>query len=107
MARRRSETQRQVEPEGFRTVTCAENWEQAEEYESWLKINRIPAQLKPQGDSSLSGIGIAVMVPHALWEQARIVIQFQDDYDDLDDPVALDDEDDDDNLFELPYEFPL
>jgi hypothetical protein len=66
--------------------------DQAKEYESLLKVNDIPTIIKEQIDPSMSGKGIALMVPEDCLDEAHVVIESQDAYDDFYD-FALDDED--------------
>jgi hypothetical protein len=72
--------------------------EQAKEYETLLEANGIPATIKEQGGED----GIAVMVPEDYLDEAHVVIESQDAYDDFYD-FALEDEDEgdfDSELFE-------
>jgi hypothetical protein len=81
-------------------VTFAEDMEQAKEYETLLEANGIPATIKEQGGGSVDTDGIAVMVPEDYLDEAHVVIESQDAYDDFYD-FALEDEDDfDSELFE-------
>jgi hypothetical protein len=84
------------------TVTFAEDMEQAKEYETLLAANGIPATIKEQGKGSADTDGIAVMVPEDYLDEAHVVIESQDAYDDFYD-FALEDEDEgdfDSELFE-------
>lgn len=76
-------------------VTLVEDMEQAQEYETLLRLNDIPAIIKEQLDPSGSSSGIAVMVPEDFLDEAHVVIESQDAYDDFYD-FALEDEEDDD-----------
>jgi hypothetical protein len=83
-------------------VTFADDMEQAEEYETLLEANGIPTTLKEQGEESADTKGIAVMVPEDHLDEAHVVIESQDAYDDFYD-FALEDEDEgdfDSELFE-------
>jgi hypothetical protein len=77
-------------------VTFAENMEQAKEYETLLETNGIPATIKEQGGDSADTDGIAVMVPEDCLDEAHVVIESQDAYDDFYD-FALEDEDEDES----------
>jgi hypothetical protein len=77
------------------TVTFAENMEQAKEYESLLAANGIPATIKERGGESVNTDGIAIMVPEDYLDEAHVVIESQDAYDDFYD-FALEDEDEGD-----------
>jgi hypothetical protein len=81
------------------TVTFAENMEQAKEYETLLEANGIPATIKEQGGESADTDGIAVMVPEDYLDEAHVVIESQDAYDDFYD-FALEDEDEDEGDFD-------
>jgi hypothetical protein len=84
------------------TVTFAENMEQAKEYETLLEANGIPVTIKEKGDVADDTKGIAIMVPEDYLDEAHVVIESQDAYDDFYD-FALEDEDEgdfDSELFE-------
>ena len=78
----------------FVVVTVAEDLQQARDYETLLKSNDIPATIK-EHDQSISDEGLAVMVPEEFLDEAHVVIESQDAYDDFYD-LALEDEDNDD-----------
>jgi hypothetical protein len=80
-------------------VTFADDMEQAEEYETLLEANGIPTTLKEQGEESADTKGIAVMVPEDHLDEAHVVIESQDAYDDFYD-FALEDEDEDEGDFD-------
>ena len=83
-------------------VTFAEDKEQAKDYETLLKSNDSPAIIKEQDEESTNNKGLAVMVPEDFLDEAHVVIESQDAYDDFYDFV-LDDEEDgdfDSELFE-------
>ena len=103
MAKRPQKSQKssQTAPELI-IVTFAEDMEQAKEYETLLEANGIPATIKKQGGESADTDGIAVMVPEDYLDEAHVVIEPQDAYDDFYD-FALEDEDEgdfDSELFE-------
>jgi hypothetical protein len=83
-------------------VTFAENMEQAKEYETLLESSGIPATIKEQSEEVEETKGIAIMVPEDYLDEAHVVIESQDAYDDFYD-FALEDEDEgdfDSELFE-------
>jgi hypothetical protein len=80
-------------------VTFAEDMEQAKEYETLLEANGIHATIKEQGGESADTDGIAVMVPEEYLDEAHVVIESQDAYDDFYD-FALEDEDEDEGDFD-------
>lgn len=73
-------------------VTLLGDAEQAREYETLLRLNDIPAAVKEQFDPSGENKGFAIMVPEDFLDEAHVVIESQDAYDDFYD-LALDDED--------------
>jgi hypothetical protein len=81
-------------------VTFAENMEQAKEYETLLAANGIPATIKERSEESDDTKGIAIMVPEDYLDEAHVVIESQNAYDDFYD-FALEDEDEDDFDSEL------
>ena len=103
MAKRSKKNQKlQTKLQDFVVVTFVEDLEQAKEYETLLKTNDIPAVISEQNEQSTGTKGIAVMVPEDFLDEAHVVIESQDAYDDFYD-FALEDENDDDfdsDLFE-------
>jgi hypothetical protein len=92
----------QTEMQDFVVVAFIDDLEQAKEYETLLKTNDIPAVIDEQKGQSDGTKGIAVMVPEDFLDEAHVVIESQDAYDDFYD-FALEDENDDDfdsDLFE-------
>jgi hypothetical protein len=86
----------------FVIVTFAEDMEQAKEYETLLEANDIPTTIREHGEESADTKGIAVMVPEDYLDEAHVIIESQDAYDDFYD-FALEDEDEGDfdgELFE-------
>lgn len=79
----------------FVVVTFIEDLEQAKEYENLLRTNDIPAVINEQDEQPDGTKGVAVMVPEDFLDEAHVVIESQDAYDDFYD-FALDDEVDDD-----------
>jgi hypothetical protein len=81
------------------TVTFAEDMEQAREFETLLTANGIPATIKEPSGESAETDGIAVMVPEDYLDEAHVVIESQDAYDDFYD-FTLEDEDEDEGDFD-------
>ena len=82
-------------------VTLAEDIEQAKEYETLLETNGIPTTIKEQGkDSPDAPQGIAIMIPEDYLDEAHVVIESQNAYDDFYD-FSLEDEGEDDLNDEL------
>ena len=94
MAKRTPKT-RKKEHQEFVVVAYAEDLEQARNYETLLKNNDIETIVKERHDKSTETKTIAVMVPEDSLDEAHVVIESQDAYDDFYD-YALEDEKDDD-----------
>ena len=97
MAKRSQKTQKtQANLNELVVATFVENPEQAKDYETLLKANDIPTIIKEHeqndGDSTEPS-GFAVMVPEDFLDEAHVVIESQDTYDDFYD-LASEDEDD-------------
>ena len=82
----------------FVIVTITEDLGQAEEYETLLKASDIPTMVKEQHDE-LTGIGFAVFVPEDHLDEAHVIIESDDAYDDYYD-LAMDDDDLDDDFMD-------
>lgn len=96
MAKRTPKTRKSPTPANLKelvTVTFVEDAEQAKDYETLLKTNDIPATIKEQNDESNGCKSIAVMVPEEFLDEAHVVIESQDAYDDFYD-LALEENDD-------------
>ena len=74
-------------------VTFAEDITQAKDREALLRTNDIPATIREQEDESTGTNAIAVMVPEEFIDEAHVVIESQDAYDDFYDFALEDDED--------------
>jgi len=96
MAKRPKKTQNsQAKLQEFVVVAFADDTEQAKDYEALLKNNDIPAVVREQAEQSINDEGITVMVPEDFLDEAHVIIESQDAYDDFYD-FALENEDDDD-----------
>lgn len=92
MAKRSKKNQKsQAKLKDFVVVTFAEDLEQAREYETLLRVNDISAIVREQFDQSSGARSVAVMVPEDCLDEAHVVIESQDAYDDFYD-FALEDE---------------
>ena len=103
MTRRPKKTQKsQAKLQDFVIVTFVEDLEQAKEREALLRNNDIPAVIKQQDEESADTKGIAIMVPEEFLDEAHVVIESQDAYDDFYDYAVEDEEetDFDSDLFE-------
>ncbi len=74
-------------------VAFLDDMDQAREYETLLRLNDIPAMIKQQSDPGTDGKTIAIMVPEDCLDEAHVVIESQDAYDDLCD-FTMDEDDD-------------
>jgi len=96
MAKRPKKTQKsQAKLQDFVIVTFVEDLEQAKDRETLLKNNDIPAIIREQAEELTDSNGFAVMVPEEFLDEAHVVIESQDAYDDFYD-LALDNEDEGD-----------
>jgi len=77
------------------TVAFADSADQAKDYETILESNDIPVIIKEQDEQGANGKVIAVMVPGDFLDEAHVVIESQDAYDDFYD-LSLEDEDEGD-----------
>ena len=87
------------------TVAFADSADQAKDYEAILKSNDIPVIIREQDEQETNGKVIAVMVPEDFLDEAHVVIESQDAYDDFYD-LALEDEDEgdiDSDLFDEAF----
>ena len=86
-------------------VTFVEDLEQAKEYEALLKNNDIPTIVKEQESESENGSEIAILVPEDYLDEAHVVIESQDAYDDFYDFSGDDDEDEmfDEDIFDEEF----
>ena len=97
MAKRSEKAQKaQTKLEEFVVVVFADDLEQAKYYETLLKTNDIPAMVREQNKSRQADAkGVVVMVPEDFLDEAHVVIESQDAYEDFYD-FSLEDENDDD-----------
>ena len=86
MAKRSRKTQKsQTELQELVVISFVEDWDQAKDYETLLKSNDIPVVIKEQAESPDADEvkGIAVMVPEDFLDEAHVIIESQDAYDDF------------------------
>ena len=84
VAKRHKKTQKsQTKLQEFVVVAFVEDLEQARDYETLLKTNDIPAVISEQDEQSIGAKGIAVMVPEDFLDEAHVIIESQDAYDDF------------------------
>ena len=99
MAKRSGKSQELV------AVAHAEDFEQARNYEALLKADSIPVVIKQQKEPSTDDKTIVVMVPEDCIDEAHVVIESQDAYDDFYDLASENEQDGDfdDNLLEESF----
>jgi len=94
MAKRTKKTEKtQSNLQGLVVVTITKDLEQAKEYEILLKVNDIPAIITEQQEESIGAKDIAVMVPEEYLDEAHVIIESQDAYDDFYDFASEETED--------------
>ncbi len=74
-------------------VAFVDDLEQAKEYETLLRLNDIPAVVREQLDGGADGKAVAILVPEDFLDEAHVVIESQDAFDDLCDYTMDEDED--------------
>ena len=84
----------QAKLQGYVVVTFAEDLDQARDYESLLNVNDVPVTIEDHQDQ-MGNSEIAVMVPEEFLDEAHVIIESQDAYDDFYD-FSMDDEDEGD-----------
>lgn len=77
--------------QGYVVVTFAEDFEEAKEYESLLKSSDIPVSIEEHYDESIGASEIAVMVPDEFLDEAHVIVESQDSYDEYYDMADDDD----------------
>jgi len=90
MARRSKKAQ--TKPRDFVIAAFAEDMEQAREYETLLKAEDIPVTIRQSESEQEQNQGIAVLVPEDCLDEAHVVIESQDAYDDFYDFVLENEE---------------
>ncbi len=92
-----------VKPQDYAVVVFAEDMEQAKEYEAALKADSIPVFILEPEESDEPDKGIAVMVPEDFIDEASVIVESQNIYDDLYElgmeEEQFDDSDFDDEIF--------
>ncbi|MGD0597111.1 MAG: hypothetical protein ABSA64_06260 [Sedimentisphaerales bacterium] len=76
-------------------VATASTMDEAKENETLLKNNEIPAMVKQRPNEFGEGTHYAVLVPEDMADEAHVIIESQDAYDDFYD-LGLNDESEDD-----------
>ena len=95
MAKRSDKKQKsQIQTGEMVVVTFVEELENARDYQAILISNDIPSTVKNCDEEAQESRTYAVMVPEEFLDEAHVIIESQDSYDDFYD-FAIDDEDDD------------
>lgn len=81
--------------EGYVVVAFSEDMEQAREYKTLLDANDIPAIITEQDEHTIGSKEIAVMVSEEFLDEAHVIVESQNTYDDFYD-FAMEDEDETD-----------
>ena len=76
-------------------ITTADSIDEAKEYETLLKNNDIPAMVKQQQDEFTDAKRFVVYVPEDMADEANVIIESQDAYDDFYDSAMDDDAEED------------
>ncbi|TFG48192.1 MAG: hypothetical protein E4H40_05100 [Candidatus Brocadiia bacterium] len=100
-SRKKGKTQTQTNE--MAAVAFTEDLEQARDYEVLLKNNDIPAVVIEDHDKQEDLNGYSIMVPEEYVDEAHVVIESQDAYDDLYDFADEDKEDYEDEDFDETY----
>lgn len=82
----------------FVAVAFAEDLEQAQDYKTLLQNNEIPAMIKQQNIEGSNLRSFAVMVPEDFLDEAHVLIESQDAYDDFYDLASDEQEEDFDDF---------
>lgn len=92
MVKRSKKAQKsQAKLEGYVVVAFTEDIDQAQEYKTLLEANDIPAAVSEHEEKSLATKEIAVVVPEEYLDEAHVIIESQQAYDDFYD-FALEEE---------------
>lgn len=84
MTKRRKNKKSQTDLKELVVIAYAEDLEHAKDYETLLKNNEIPVMIKQREDPQSGGQkSIAVMVPEEYVDEAHVIIESQDAYDDF------------------------
>ncbi len=103
MAKRPKKNQKEIKGEELVVAAFAETLEQVKTYEVLLKNEGIPALIKKQNEDTDNSTQIfTIMVPENFLDEAHVVIESQNAYDDFYDFAfeAEDNEDFDSDLFD-------
>lgn len=83
-------------------VAFTKSEEEAKDYEALLRHDNIPATVKQQLNQDESNAAFAVMVPEEFADEAYVIVESHDTYDDFYD-MDIDEEEDFDDTFDDNY----
>ncbi len=93
MTKRRKNKKNQTDLKELVVIAYAEDLEHAKDYETLLKNNEIPVMIKQRENTQTDGQKtIAVMVPEEYADEAHVIVESQDAYDDFYE-LGIDEED--------------
>lgn len=94
MVKRSRKTQKtQEQLQGYVLLVFAKDMEQARDYETILKVNDIPVTVGEPDPAAIEAGEIPVMVPEDHLDEAHVIIESQDAFDDFYD-FGLEEDDD-------------
>lgn len=101
MTKRSRKTQKtQINPRELVMVSFTEEIDQAKDYETLLKVNDIPVMIKEQDESQSDRTkGFAILVPEDFVDEAHVIIESENAYEDFYDFSSDEDEEDFDSSF--------
>ncbi len=99
VASSRNESRKGGKVQDFVAVAFARDEIEAKEYEALLASDDIPVTIKPQIDADTGSEGYSVMVPEEFVDEAYVIIESQDAYDDFYDETIDDETEFDAELF--------
>ena len=83
----------QTKTQEFVVVTITNDYEQAGNYQTLLKANDIPAEINQSNDPATESANFVLTVPEDCIDEAHVIIESQDAYDDFYD-LTLEENDD-------------
>ena len=83
----------QTKTQEFVVVTITGDYEQAGTYQALLKASAIPAEINQSNNPAGESVNFALMVPEDCIDEAHVIIESQDAYDDFYD-LTLEENDD-------------
>jgi len=97
--RNRKQTSAPARVQDYVVVAFAKSEEEAKDYETLLRHDNIPATVKQQLQKDVSNAAFAVMVPEEFADEAYVIVESHDTYDDFYD-MEIDEAEDSDDIFD-------